>query len=58
MKQLALLVCVLLYARSGDAQAKKATPKPVAAGAVGKMDRSKHLIFLLTSYISDSVMGV
>lgn len=46
MKQLALLVCVLLYARSGDAQAKKATPKPVAAGAVGKMDRSKHLIFI------------
>ncbi|XP_063429505.1 uncharacterized PPE family protein PPE62-like [Mytilus trossulus] len=40
MKLLALLVCVLLYARSGDAQAKKATPKPVAAGAVGKMDRN------------------
>ncbi|CAG2202163.1 unnamed protein product [Mytilus edulis] len=40
MKQLALLVCVLLYARSGDAQAKKATPKPVAVGAVGKMDRN------------------
>ncbi|CAC5385574.1 unnamed protein product [Mytilus coruscus] len=40
MKQLALLVCVLLYARSVDGQARKATPKPVATGAVGKMDRN------------------